>query len=221
MACYDGKTLRSPHPHAEIIRIDTAKADVLPGVRAVVTSRDAPENPFEDGDDSVTEEPLAPVYLLNRIVRHVGDEVAAVAADSEEIAEEALRLIEIEYRTLPFVLDAESALAPGAPPIRGGSNLAGREPILLIRGDVDRGMSEADLIVEETYRTQSTSPLPLEPRYSSRSVGRRSAHRVESRVGMSTAIVTNSLKSLDCLTIRYGLSAPTWAAALAAKTKHA
>ena len=57
-----GKTLRSPHPHAEIVRIDTAKADGLPGVRAVVTFRDAPENPFEDGDDSVTEEPLAPVY---------------------------------------------------------------------------------------------------------------------------------------------------------------
>ena len=161
-----GKTLRSPHPHAEIIRIDTAKAARLPGIRAVVTFHDAPENPFEDGDDSVTAEPVAPVYLLNRIVRHVGDEVAAVAADSEEIAEEALRLIEIEYRTLSFVLDAESALAPSAPPIRGGSNLAGREPIILIRGDVDRGMAEADLIIEETYRTQSTSPLPLEPRYS-------------------------------------------------------
>src|SRR5262245_46247846 len=161
-----GKTLRSPHPHAEIIRIDTTKAVGLPGLRAVVTFHDAPENPFEDGDDSLTEEPLTPVYLFNRIVRHVGDEVAAVAADSEEIAEEALRLIEIEYRTLPFVLDAESALAPGAPSIRGGSNLAGREPILLIRGDVDRGISEAHLIVERTYRTQSTSPLALEPRYS-------------------------------------------------------
>ena len=161
-----GKTLRSPYPHAEIIRIDTAKAVGLLGLRAVVTFHDAPENPFEDGDNSSTEEPLAPVYLFNRIVRHVGDEVAAVAADSEEIAEEALRLIEIEYRTLPFVLNAESALASGAPSIRGGSNLAGREPILLIRGDVDRGMSEARLIVEGTYRTQSTSPLALEPRYS-------------------------------------------------------
>ena len=161
-----GKTLRSPHPHAEIIHIDAARAVGLPGVRAVVTFRDAPENPFEEGDVSASEEPLAPVYVLNRIVRHVGDEVAAVAAVSKEIAEEALRLIEIKYRTLPFVLDAESALAPDAPSIRGGSNLAGREPILLIRGDVDRGMSEADLIVEETYRTQSTSPLPLEPRYS-------------------------------------------------------
>jgi xanthine dehydrogenase molybdenum-binding subunit len=161
-----GKTLRSPHPYAEILRIDTAKAADLPGVRAVVTFRDAPENPFEDGDDSVSEEPLAPVYLFNQVVRHVGDEVAAVAADSEEIAEEALGLIETEYRTLPFVLDAESALAPDAPSIRGGRNLAGREPILLIRGDVDRGMSEAEVIVEETYRTQSTSPLGLEPRYS-------------------------------------------------------
>src|SRR5262245_9891491 len=72
-----GKTLRSPYPHAEIIRIDTAKAVGLLGLRAVVTFHDAPENPFEDGDDSLTEEPLAPVYLLNRIVRHVGDEVAA------------------------------------------------------------------------------------------------------------------------------------------------
>jgi xanthine dehydrogenase molybdenum-binding subunit len=161
-----GKTLRSPHPYAEIVRIDTAKADALPGVRAIVTFRDAPENPFEDGDDSISDQPLAPVYLLNRIVRHVGDEVAAVAADSEESAEEALRLIEIEYKTLPFVLDAESALAPDAPSIRGGTNLAGREPILLIRGDVDRGMSEAEVILEKTYRTQSTSPLALEPRYS-------------------------------------------------------
>ena len=96
-----GKTLRSTHPHAEIVRIDTAKVIGLPGVRAVVTFRDAPKNPFEDGNDSVSEEPLAPVYLFNRIVRHVGDEVAAVATDAEEIAEEALRLIEIEYRTLP------------------------------------------------------------------------------------------------------------------------
>src|SRR5262249_50406134 len=85
-----GQTLPSPHPHAEIIRIDTTKAVGLPGLRAVVTFHDAPENPFEDGDDSLTEEPLTPVYLFNRIVRHVGDEVAAVAADSEEIAEEAL-----------------------------------------------------------------------------------------------------------------------------------
>jgi xanthine dehydrogenase molybdenum-binding subunit len=161
-----GKTLRSPHPHAEIIRIDTTMAVKLPGVRVVITYHDAPENPFEEGNSVTPGETLAPVYVLNRIVRHVGDEVAAVAADSEEIAEEALRLIEVEYRGLPFVLDAEPALAPDAPPVRGGSNLAGKEPILLVRGDIDRGMTEAEIIVEQTYRTQSTSPLPLEPRYS-------------------------------------------------------
>ncbi len=160
-----GKTLRSPHAHAEIIRIDTAKAEALPGVRAVITYHDSPDTPFEAGG-AVPDGEIAAVYTLNRILRHVGDEVAAVAADSDETADEALRLIEIEYRSLPFVLDAEKALKPDAPSVRGGSNLAGKEPILLLRGDVAQGMAEADIVVEQTYRTQSTSPLALEPRYS-------------------------------------------------------
>ena len=160
------KTLRSPHPHAEIVRIDIAKAAARPGVRAVVTFHEAPENPFEDGDVLASGEVVAPVYVLNRIVRHVGDEVAAVAADSEASAEEALRLIDVEYRNLPFVLDAESALASDAPSVRGGPNLAEGKPIFFMRGDVERGMSEAEIVIEETYRTQSTSPLSLEPRYS-------------------------------------------------------
>lgn len=161
-----GKTLRSPYAHAEIISIDTSKAEALPGVRAVMTHRDAPAIPFEAGDSTPTQEPIAPVYLLNRTLRHVGDEVAAVAADTEEIADEALRLIQVEYRSLPFVLDAECALKPDAPSVRGGTNLAGKVPIEFFRGDIDRGMREAEIIVEETYRTQSTSPLALEPRYS-------------------------------------------------------
>jgi xanthine dehydrogenase molybdenum-binding subunit len=160
-----GKTLRSPHAHAEILRIDTTRAERLPGVSAIVTYQDAPENPFEEGDASGPDE-VAPVYVLNRVLRHVGDEVAAVAADNEAIAEEALGLIEVEYRVLPFVLDAELALTEGAPSVRGGSNLAGKEPIVLVRGDVDQAMAEAEIVVEGTYRTQSTSPLALEPRYS-------------------------------------------------------
>src|SRR5262245_12171220 len=160
-----GKTLRSPLPHAEIISLDIAKAEALPGVRAVITYKDAPENPFEEGSRSGEKGAVAAVRVLNQIVRHVGDEVAAVAADSEEIAEEALRLIEVEYRSLPFVLDAEAALEPDAPLVRGGSNLAGDMPIEFSRGDVERGSSEADVIVEGTYRTQSTSPMALEPRY--------------------------------------------------------
>jgi xanthine dehydrogenase molybdenum-binding subunit len=161
-----GKTLRSPHAHAEILHLDTSAAEALPGVRAVVTYRDAPENFFEAGDAEAPDGPVAHVYLLNRTLRHAGDEVAAVASDSEEIAEEALRLIQVDYRPLPFVLDAEAALRPDAPPVRGGSNLAGRAPIEFSRGDVDDGMKEADIVVEQTYRTQSTSPVALEPRYS-------------------------------------------------------
>lgn len=161
-----GKTLRSPHPYAEIVRIDTSEAEALSGVRAVVTFHNAPETPFEDGDSSIEESPLAPVYVLNRVVRHVGDEVAAVAADTIEIAEEALMRIEVEYNLLPFVLDAEAALSSSAPLVRGGgTNVAGRTPILLERGNAAAGMAEADFVVSGTYRTQATSPLSLEPRY--------------------------------------------------------
>ncbi|MGH7845130.1 MAG: xanthine dehydrogenase family protein molybdopterin-binding subunit [Candidatus Binatia bacterium] len=160
-----GKILRSPYAHAEILHIGTAKAEALPGVRAIVTFKDAPAIPFEEGDDTLPD-PVAPVYVLNPIVRHVGDEVAAVAADTLEIAEEALGKIEVEYKQLPFVLDAEAAVASGAPLVRGGgSNVAGREPILFERGDAEAGMAQADFVIEGTYRTQSTSPLSLEPRY--------------------------------------------------------
>jgi len=159
-----GKTLRSPYPHAEIVRIDKTKAEALAGVRIVISYADSPDIPFESGE-TAPGGAKAPVYVLNRILRHVGDEVAAVAADSEEIADEALRLIDVEYHPLPFVLDVEEALAPNAPSVRGSSNLAGREPILLVRGDVIRGMAEADIVVDGIYHTQATSPLALEPRY--------------------------------------------------------
>ncbi|HWP58143.1 MAG TPA: xanthine dehydrogenase family protein molybdopterin-binding subunit [Candidatus Acidoferrales bacterium] len=160
-----GKILRSPYAHAEIVRIDPTPAESLPGVRAVVTFRDAPQNPFEEGDTEPPQ-PVAPVYVLNSVVRHVGDEVAAVAADTLEIAEEALAKIEVEYRQFPFVLDAEAAIAEGAPVVRGGgTNVAGRKPIFFERGDAGAGLAEADLVLEGTYRTQSTSPLSLEPRF--------------------------------------------------------
>lgn len=143
-----GKTLRSPYASAEILSIDTSKAEALPGVHAVITYRDAPAIPFEAGDDSEPNAPVAPVYLLNGVLRHAGDEVAAVAAESEAIAEEALLLIQVEYRLLPFVLDENAALKPDAPSVRGGGNLAGAEPIEFSRGDIARGMKEAELVVE-------------------------------------------------------------------------
>jgi xanthine dehydrogenase molybdenum-binding subunit len=162
---FHGKTLRSPHAHAEILRIDTQKAKHLAGVRAVITFQDAPANPYEAGEAGGSAAPIAPVYLLNKTVRHVGDEVAAVAADSEAIADQAVSLIEVEYRQLPFVVDAELALESDAPSVRGGTNLAGHEAIEFSRGDVARGMRQAEIVFEQTYRTQPTSPLALEPRY--------------------------------------------------------
>jgi xanthine dehydrogenase YagR molybdenum-binding subunit len=145
------RVLRSPHPHACVKRIDSAKVEALAGVRAVLTLASAPRIPwFKD------------TVLFSDVVRYVGDEVAAVAADSEEIAEDALRLIEVEYERLPFVVDPEAALAPGAPKIHEHGNLAG-EPKEYERGDVAASFGQADVVIEQTYSTQAALHNCLEP----------------------------------------------------------
>jgi CO/xanthine dehydrogenase Mo-binding subunit len=99
------KSLRSPYAHANILSIDTSKAEALPGVEAVITYEDVvPKIAFKGTSQSL--------YILEDKVRYVGDEVAAVAAASEEIAEEAVHLIEVEYEVLPAVFDPEEALKP-------------------------------------------------------------------------------------------------------------
>ena len=152
--------LRSPYPHADIVDIDTSAALAVPGVRGIVTHHDAPKTPIEGGEESGD----APVYVMEPRLRHVGDEVAAIAADTVAIAQEAARLISVTYRQLPAVFDPEEALLDGAPQVRPSGNLAGGKPIVLARGDTAAGMAEADLVVEETYTTPFTSALPLEPR---------------------------------------------------------
>jgi xanthine dehydrogenase YagR molybdenum-binding subunit len=145
------KVLRSPHPHARITRIDTSKAETLNGVRAVMSKASGP-NPswFQD------------TYLFEETVRFVGEEVAAVAADSEEIAEDALRLIEVEYEILPFVVDPEAALKPDAPKLHKDGNLAG-EPKESERGDVAASLGQADVVIEQTFVTQAALHNCLEP----------------------------------------------------------
>ena len=145
------KVLRSPHPHARVRRVDTSRATALAGVHAVLSSEDAPEIGWYQ--DSL---------LFDRTVRFVGDEIAAVAADSEEIAADALRLIEIEYERLPFAPDLASALAPGAPRLREAGNIAG-EPKEYARGDVEEGLRRAEFVVDQTYTTQSALHNCLEP----------------------------------------------------------
>ncbi len=148
-----GRIVRSPHPHADVVAVDTSAAGVLAGVRAVVTPFDAPQGHI-----------AADLPVLDTRVRFVGDEVAAVAADDADTASAALDLIRVEYRHLPHVVDAEEALRPDAPQLYPDGNLATGRPLVLERGDVEQGFAEADLVVEDVFRTPGHSPSPLEPR---------------------------------------------------------
>jgi CO/xanthine dehydrogenase Mo-binding subunit len=144
-----GKVLRSPHPHALIKKIDVKKAEQVKGVKAVITHETMPD--WKNGNP--------PIRLLDKKVRFVGDAVALIAAETERIAEEAKKLIEVEYEILPAVFDDYEAMKPGAPQIY--ENLPGNLLPLgipnrkwateIVTGDVNKGFEEADVVVEEAY----------------------------------------------------------------------
>jgi CO/xanthine dehydrogenase Mo-binding subunit len=143
-----GKILVSPHAHANIIDIDTSKAEALPGVKAVLTYKDVLTTRVSTTGINVPTEGLT---VLEDKVRYVGDEVAAVAAESEEIADEALKLIEVDYQVLPAVFDPEEALESGAPKIYDGGNLIEGQMSAAETGDVQQGFTEADVIYEDVF----------------------------------------------------------------------
>jgi xanthine dehydrogenase YagR molybdenum-binding subunit len=145
------RVLRSPLPHARIRALETARARALHGVRAVLSAAEAPAIDWYDGS-----------ALFDRTVRFVGDEVAAIAADSEEIAGDALDLVEVDYEPLPFVLRLEEALRPGAPHVRETGNVAG-EPKVYRRGDAEAALRGAAVVVDEVYTTQTALHNCLEP----------------------------------------------------------
>ena len=148
-----GAILRSPYAHARILAVDASQAAGLPGVYAVLTPFDAPSGR------------VAPdMPILDTKARFVGDEVAAVAAEDEDAARQALRLIEVTYEPLPFVTDPVEAMNPGAPRVHDGSNLVGGKPVALERGNVEEGFTQADRIFEDEFATQSHSGAALEPR---------------------------------------------------------
>ena len=150
------KILRSPHPHARIVSIDTSKAAALPGVHAVITAADCPPNKF--GLD------VADVNILAvDKVRYVGDEVAAVAAETEEIAEEAIRLIDVQYELLPVVDDVIKAMEPGSPLVHDDKpgNIA--KEYHFQRGDVEADFAACDYVFEQDFSTHRVSGLPMEP----------------------------------------------------------
>ncbi|MFQ5872175.1 MAG: xanthine dehydrogenase family protein molybdopterin-binding subunit [Dehalococcoidia bacterium] len=171
-----GKVLRSPYPHARILTVDTSQAERLPGVIAILKGSDIANHPE-------VRTQFGPVYRDQSIVaidkaRFVGDPVAAVAAIDEDTAEEALSLIEVEYKALPAVFEIEDALRPDAPLVhetidRGegfadiilhreeGSNVCNH--FKLRRGDVEAGFAAADLIFEDTLSTPACQHVNMEP----------------------------------------------------------
>lgn len=148
------KVLRSPHPHAWITSIDTSEAEALPGVAVVATCKNTTRKLFNTSATMVTtlrpEEPILDQQIFPDIVRYVGDEVAAVAADTEEIAAEALKRIKVEYDLLPAVFDPLEARKDDAPLIHGESeyrNVCGK-PTTFSIGDFEQGWKEGEIFVE-------------------------------------------------------------------------
>jgi xanthine dehydrogenase YagR molybdenum-binding subunit len=140
-----GKILRSPYPHARIKKIDVQKAEKIPGVWLVLTYENIPKIPFYGGQ----------TFLLDKTIRFAGEEVACVIADNEERAEDAREEISVEYEPLPFVLQPEEALNPGAPQIHPAGNLVRGGPDVYERGNIDRGFTGAEVMVEEVFKTST------------------------------------------------------------------
>ena len=172
--------LRSPHPHARIIGIDRSRAEAAPGVVAVLTGADIAAMPgitpyhgpaFAD----------QPVLAIDR-VRHEGEQVVAVAAESRRAAEEALEQVEVEYEPLPVVLDVLDAIRPDAPIVHDEIRPSGAFADLahvkagdrsnicyhykLRKGDVDKAFAEADRIFEDVFTAPPAQHVPMEPHVS-------------------------------------------------------
>ena len=150
-----GKILRTPLPHARIVSIDVSRARRVPGVIAVLTGDDVVQCPFGYAKDQLA--------LKLGKVRSIRDEVAAVAAERAEIAQEALALIDVEYEELPAVFDPREALAGGAPLVHDelGTNLTSLR-YQFASGDVDGAFAAASAVVEGEYRLNFVTPACLE-----------------------------------------------------------
>lgn len=150
------KVLRSRYPHARLVKMEISKARALPGVAAVLTAEDIPGE-----KNHGLARPDWPVLAYDKVRYYLGDAIAIVAAETEEIAEEALKLIEVEYEPFPIVSSPEEALEPGAPSIHEEGNIL--EHIKVRKGDVEEGFSQAEIVVESEFWTPSGDHCFLEP----------------------------------------------------------
>ncbi len=155
-----GKVLRGPIAHAWIKGIDASRAERLQGVKAIITYKDVPRVLYNPGPHA-TMEPRDK-FVLDKKVRYIGDEVAAVAAVDKDTAEAALELIDVEYEELPAVFDPMEAIEPDAPKIHDAErNICGT--IVKDWGNLEKGFREADFIFEDKYKTQAVHACPMEP----------------------------------------------------------
>ena len=176
-----GKILRSPHAHARIRKIDTSKAEKLPGVKAVITAADLPDHAntamdlydqLENGTQGMYD--ILENCMARDAVYYDGHAVAAVAAIDAATAMKALKLIKVDYEILPHVTDVDEAVKPGAPLARPNVYTKGVEPkpakpsnvakrVEFGHGDVDAGFADADIIVSRTFKTEQTHQGYIEP----------------------------------------------------------
>src|SRR5256886_2704274 len=184
-----GKVLRSPHAHARIRSIDTSQAEALPGVQAVATARDFPiteDRVIDFAEVQGNARMMAENILAHDKALYTGHAVAAVAATSPHIAEEALTLIVVDYEALPAVLTVHEAMKKDAPLLhehmttrfrverfergqdtRAKSNIAGH--LQFKRGDLEQGFTEAAVIVAREFSTQTVHQGYIEPHASTAS----------------------------------------------------
>ena len=172
-----GKVLRSPHAHARIKSIDASKAQAFPGVKAVVTSADFSDLPSEfipAGEMMVNFRDMTRNVMAREKALYEGHAVAAVAATTEAVAAQALKLIEVEYEVLPHVMDVAQAMEPDAPLLHDNMYTIGVEPkpakpsniakrVEFALGDIAAGFAKADVVIEREFTTQPVHQGYIEP----------------------------------------------------------
>lgn len=170
-----GKILTSPHAHAEITSIDISKAEKMPGVHAVLCYKNVPRVAHTTAGQGYPEPSPYDTFTFDKKVRYIGDRVAAVAAETEEIADAALKAIAVKYNVLPAILDAKKAMEKDAPIIHDEPEAYMPIPITYDPkkniasqvgadvGDCEKGFAEADVVVEREFRAHYASHSAMEP----------------------------------------------------------